>query len=125
MILFGFVNSKSLSLVCSTGIYFFIVGAWATIYVYTPEVFPTVLRSSSSGFTRVFSSIGTILAPPLGLAFLRIFFWLPLIVYGVVLLLTAVIALFLPYETSRKDLNDTLNSKTITEEHLPILHDKT
>lgn len=42
---------------------FFNLGAWGAIYAYTPELFPTALRTGGSGFTMAVGRVGGILAP--------------------------------------------------------------
>lgn len=42
---------------------FFNLGAWGALYAYTPELFPTALRSSGAGLAAAVGRVGGILAP--------------------------------------------------------------
>ncbi len=43
-----------------------ITGAFAVTYVYTPEVYPTSIRSSATGIANCFSRAGGMIAPFVG-----------------------------------------------------------
>ncbi|RTE10645.1 MFS transporter [Paenibacillus whitsoniae] len=42
---------------------FFNLGAWGAMYAYTPELYPTAIRSTGAGFAAAFGRIGGILGP--------------------------------------------------------------
>src|SRR5262249_19246787 len=42
---------------------FFNLGAWGVTYGYTPELYPTWLRGTGTGFAAAFGRVGAILAP--------------------------------------------------------------
>ena len=42
---------------------FFLNGTYAGVYAYTPELFPTWMRATGSGFASAVGRIGSILAP--------------------------------------------------------------
>jgi len=42
---------------------FFLVGVYAGLYSYTPEVFPTWVRSTGTGLASAFGRVGSIIAP--------------------------------------------------------------
>ena len=42
---------------------FFLVGVYAGLYAYTPEVFPTFIRATGTGLASAFGRIGSIIAP--------------------------------------------------------------
>ena len=42
---------------------FFNLGAWGALYAITPEVYPTLLRATGSGWAAGFGRIASILAP--------------------------------------------------------------
>jgi len=45
---------------------FGIAGAYAIIFVYATELFPTVLRGTAIGFASVFGRFGSTIAPIIG-----------------------------------------------------------
>ncbi len=51
--------------VLATGclLYFFALGAWGCVYSYTPEVYPTDVRGSGTGWAACFGRIGAFVAP--------------------------------------------------------------
>ncbi len=44
-------------------VYFFNLGAWGVLYAYTPEMYPTAIRATGSGWATCFGRIGAIIAP--------------------------------------------------------------
>jgi putative MFS transporter len=44
-------------------VYFFNLGAWGVLYAYTPELYPTAIRATGSGWASFCGRIGAILAP--------------------------------------------------------------
>ena len=42
---------------------FFFFGMWCVLYAYTPELYPTVARSSGAGWASAFGRVGAILGP--------------------------------------------------------------
>lgn len=78
------------------GNYFFVVSAWACLYVVTPESYPTHCRSSATGFARVWSCTGGLIAGPVGAWLLGISDWAPLVAYALCFALIALLALSLP-----------------------------
>ena len=44
-------------------LYFFALGAWGCVYSYTPEVYPTDVRGSGTGWAAAFGRIGAFIAP--------------------------------------------------------------
>jgi len=108
---FGFATSAIAVKIVTCAIYFFVVGAWAIIYLYTPEVYPTYLRSTASGVTSIFSTCAGIISPIIGGALLgsksqsnRV--WIVLGCYTTAFLVGGISALFLPMETNKTALQD-------------------
>ncbi|XP_057629537.1 solute carrier family 22 member 21-like [Chionomys nivalis] len=86
---------------------FGITSAYSMVYVYTAELYPTVVRNMGVGVSSTASRLGSILSPYfvyLG-AYNR---HLPYILMGSLTILTAVITLFFP-ESSDVSLPDTIN----------------
>jgi putative MFS transporter len=94
---FGFVTTFASTTALSMCIYFFIVQAWAIIYVYTPELFPTTLRSTAFGITGVFATLAGMISSPIG----GLLFdagtddWIILVVYSVLFVIGGLAALTL------------------------------
>ncbi|WP_379134362.1 MFS transporter [Paenibacillus sp. sgz500958] len=60
-----FGNSTTEGMLIAAGIClsFFNLGAWGGMYAYTPELYPTAVRSTGSGLATSFGRIGGIIAP--------------------------------------------------------------
>jgi putative MFS transporter len=59
-----------------------IMGAFSTTFVFTPEVFPTVVRSTGLGFCAAVSRLAGVITPFVGTSLLKLRVWAPLIIYG-------------------------------------------
>ncbi len=60
---FGHAATTSQVLLYGSLLYFFSLGAWGCVYAYTPEVYPTALRGTGSGWASAFGRVGAFLAP--------------------------------------------------------------
>ncbi|MEQ2268322.1 hypothetical protein XENORESO_019935 [Xenotaenia resolanae] len=85
---------------------FGITASFAVIYVYTAEIFPTVVRQTGIGVSSMFARMGGVLAPIINMLHNHSPAT-PLIIFGTSPLLGAVLALALP-ETADRPLPDTL-----------------
>jgi putative MFS transporter len=56
-------GSASQILIWGCVISFFNLGAWGVLYTYTPELYPTRIRSSGAGSATAFGRIGGIIGP--------------------------------------------------------------
>jgi MFS transporter, OCT family, solute carrier family 22 (organic cation transporter), member 4/5 len=83
-----------------------ITASYGTIYIFSAEQFPTVIRNVALGASSVCARFGGIVAPYLNYLSQ---FWepFPYIVFGVATLVGGLLSLFLP-ETSNKELPETL-----------------
>jgi putative MFS transporter len=61
--LFGHAGSEDAVLASGCLLYFFALGAWGCVYSYTPEVYPTDVRASGSGWASAFGRVGAFIAP--------------------------------------------------------------
>jgi putative MFS transporter len=60
---FGHADSDETILAAGCLLYFFALGAWGCVYSYTPEVYPTDVRGSGTGWASAFGRIGAFIAP--------------------------------------------------------------
>lgn len=61
--LYGQAASVTTILIFGCLLYFFSLGAWGAVYAYTPEVYPTKVRGSGTGWAAAVGRIGAIAAP--------------------------------------------------------------
>lgn len=61
--LFGWAGSTTAVLVAGMLLSFFNLGAWGALYAVTPEIYPTALRGTGSGWAAGFGRIASIVAP--------------------------------------------------------------
>ena len=114
--LFGHAASETEILASGCLLYFFALGAWGCVYSYTPEVYPTDVRGSGTGWAACFGRIGAFVAPfivPLvyasfggGLGFTVVFIMLA----SAFAIVALVIALF-GIETKGRPLTDISNEE--------------
>jgi putative MFS transporter len=98
---------------------FFTLGAWGALYAYTPEAYPTTLRTTGMGAASGWTRIAGAIAPSLGAALIGVSLGVPLTVYAVSFVVGGLAALFLPHETSQVPLADTLaEDKSLTQKNL-------
>ncbi|MNJ72761.1 putative niacin/nicotinamide transporter NaiP [compost metagenome] len=87
---------------------FFNLGAWGAMYAYTPELYPTKVRSTGVGLAASFGRVGGIIAPFLvGVLVGRqveigSIFW----IFFVTILIGAFTVMWLGSETKGKELVD-------------------
>lgn len=60
---FGFADDTTRILVAGMLLSFFNLGAWGALYAVTPEIYPTALRGTGSGWAAGFGRIASIVAP--------------------------------------------------------------
>ncbi len=90
------------------GMSFFALGAWGALYAYTPEVYPTQLRTTGMGAASGMTRVAGALAPALGGVLLGLSMPLALTVFAASYILSGFSALALPYETKGRPLVDVL-----------------
>lgn len=94
---FGVATSEGMLLAAGASLSFFNLGAWGAMYAYTPELYPTAVRSTGVGLAASFGRIGGVIGPyvvgmlinggtPIGSVF-AVFFVAIVIGAGAVLLL--------------------------------------
>jgi putative MFS transporter len=62
-VVFGTADDTTTMVAGGMALSFFNLGAWGALYVITPEVYPTLLRATGSGWAAGFGRIASILAP--------------------------------------------------------------
>lgn len=91
------------------GVRGFISGAFQGFYVYTPEVYPTVVRALGLGCCSAVARIGAMITPFVSQVLLRVSLRLALGVYGVMSLLCVVFTMMLPIETKGRPMVETMH----------------
>jgi OCT family organic cation transporter-like MFS transporter 4/5 len=99
---------KVLRVVCSVIGIFGMAGSYNLIYIYTSELFPTVVRNAALGLTTQMAGIGSIIAPAV-VVLGRYNSFLPFAIFGVMAMVGAVLSLGLP-ETLHQPLFETIQS---------------
>lgn len=61
--LFGHAGSEITILASGCLLYFFALGAWGCVYSYSPEVYPTEIRGTGTGWAAAFGRVGAFIAP--------------------------------------------------------------
>ncbi|MEC0139963.1 MFS transporter [Paenibacillus macerans] len=105
---FGAAASEGMLMAAGICLSFFNLGAWGGMYAYTPELYPTSVRSTGVGLAASFGRIGGIIAPYLvGMLVARhvavgSIFWL----FFVTIVIGALAVWWLGTETKGKELAD-------------------
>jgi MFS transporter, putative metabolite:H+ symporter len=105
---FGNATSEGMLIAAGICLSFFNLGAWGGMYAYTPELYPTRVRSTGVGLAASFGRVGGIIAPYLvGMMVAREFaiggiFWM----FFVTILIGAIAVFWLGTETRGKELVD-------------------
>jgi putative MFS transporter len=102
------VDSVALVLVAGGLVSFFSLGAWATLYTHTPEVYPTILRTTGMGSASGWARVGGFIAPYVGALLIDASLVLALTVFAVAFAAAAVVAAVFAVETRDRDLADVL-----------------
>ncbi|MFD7521765.1 MFS transporter [Paenibacillus chitinolyticus] len=104
---FGGASTEGMLIAAGMCLSFFNLGAWGGLYAYTPELYPTAIRSTGAGLAASFGRIGGIVAPLLvgvlvgwGVGILAIF-----ILFFVMILIGALAVLFWGDETKGRELS--------------------
>ncbi|XP_043931329.1 solute carrier family 22 member 6-A-like [Protopterus annectens] len=84
-----------------------LAGTFTCVYLFTIELYPTVVRQTGMGFTNIMARIGAMIAPMVQMT-ADYFQFLPLVIYGMAPVLSGIIAYFLP-ETLNMPLADTVD----------------
>ncbi|KAL9656232.1 hypothetical protein ABK040_007847 [Willaertia magna] len=97
-----------------------IMGATCALWVYTPETFPTSVRSLGTGISSCCARIAGMITPLIANVLIEVNINLPVLIYSGSCLLAFVLTHILPYETAGKSLGAEENSK-VTIKPIEIL----
>ncbi|XP_015513351.2 organic cation transporter protein-like [Neodiprion lecontei] len=84
-----------------------IVSSFAVTYLYTVELFPTVLRGTCLGYCEIFGKIGTLIAPHFTVLGTKTWAAVPISIMGTLCVVSGILSLALP-ETLNNRLPDTI-----------------
>jgi len=104
---FGHAGSLPLVILSGCLLYFFALGTWGCIYSYTPELYPTAIRTSGAGAASAFGRLGAFIAPMIVPVMYNFFgadygFELVFALLTVVFILVALVVVILGAETKGK-----------------------
>jgi putative MFS transporter len=106
-LLLGFAMGVTSILFWSSVISFFNLGAWAGLYTYTPELYPTRIRGSGSGAAASLGRFAGVFAPTITpLLWESSGLWLPFMVFASAHGLAALAVVILGTETKEKVLEE-------------------
>lgn len=88
---------------------FFALGAWGALYAYTPEAYPTSIRTTGIGTASAMTRIAGAIAPSIGAMVVGASLALPLAVFAVSYAVAGIGALCLPSESRNAALEDSLS----------------
>ncbi|XP_074657504.1 organic cation transporter protein-like isoform X2 [Tubulanus polymorphus] len=97
----------------------FITASFDTMYIYTPEIFPTNVRNFGMGTSNLAARVGAMLAP-FSVNIARIIPWVPAVVFGSTSIFAGGLALYMP-ETLRTPLPQTLKEVIEWKQENPFL----
>ncbi|NIP66945.1 MFS transporter, partial [Candidatus Bathyarchaeota archaeon] len=105
--LLGFAGNTTSIVIWSCVISFFNLGAWAGLYTYTPELYPTRMRGSGSGTAASLGRFAGIFAPTVT-PLLRVSagLWLPFVVFALAHIGAAFSVAILGIETKGRVLEE-------------------
>ncbi|RME70842.1 MAG: MFS transporter [Chloroflexi bacterium] len=96
---------------------FFCLGAWGALYAYTPELYPTQIRSTGMGWASGMTRIAGALAPMLGAGLLTANFVGGLTLYAIAFIIGGAAVYALGPETRNRPLADTLEAEADLSPH--------
>ncbi|MFA6505988.1 MAG: MFS transporter [Treponemataceae bacterium] len=106
--LFYLAASPLAVMATATLLSFFALGAWGALYAYTPEAYPTAIRTTGIGAASGMTRIAGALAPSVGALVTGNSLALPLAVFALAYAVGGLGAFFLPHETKSVGLEDTV-----------------
>jgi putative MFS transporter len=116
--IYGAADNLTVLLTAAVLMSFFALGAWASLYAYTPELLPTRMRTTGMGAASGMARVAGVLAPLIGGLLLPISLGLTLTVYALSFALAALSVAILGHETRDVALAD-----TVAEEEAAMRHE--
>ena len=113
---YGAAQSLPVLLTAAVLMSFFALGAWSSLYAYTPELLPTRMRTTGMGAASGMARVAGVLAPLLGGLLIPISLGLTLTVYALSFAFAAISVAVLGHETRDEALAD-----TVAEEEASLL----
>lgn len=102
-----------------------ITGAFQASYVYTPEVYPTSVRSTGLGVCSTLARVGGMITPYVAQVLIEKSNYITLGLYSLVSFAACIASFCLPIETSGRDMPDTIeqavNASAKNDEKTPLL----
>jgi len=108
---YGAAEHSTVLLVAAVAMSFFTLGAWASLYAYTPELLPTAMRTTGMGAASGMARVAGVLAPLLGALLLPISLGLTLTAFAVAFALAALSVALLGPETRDIALEDAIGER--------------
>ena len=105
---YGTATSLTVLIVAAILMSFFALGAWSSLYAYTPELLPTRMRTTGMGAASGMARVAGVLAPLLGGVLIPVSLGLTLTVYALAFALAALSVAVLGHETRDEALADTV-----------------
>ena len=93
----------------------FINSQFCLMYLYTMEVYPTVIRAMAVGFASSMARIGAMITPYLAQVLIKRTFYGTILIYVLATSLAAICAYLLPIETRNRELKVKLSKKKKTQ----------
>jgi MFS transporter, putative metabolite:H+ symporter len=106
--LWAIADSDTVVLVSAALMSFFSLGAFAVLYTYTPETYPTTLRTTGMGSASGWARVGGFIAPYVGGWLFDASLFLALTIFALAFALNAGLIAIFAHETKDTDLADTL-----------------
>lgn len=108
--LFAIATDLTTILAAAIWMSFFNLGAWGALYAYTPEIYPTEMRTTGMGWASGMTRIAGAIAPTLGGFLLPISLTLALTLYAAAFIVGGLAVLALGVETRGQPLADVATS---------------
>lgn len=107
--LFAIVTGFGGLLACAMLMSFFALGAWAALYAWTPESYPTEIRTTGMGWASGMARVAGVITPTLGGILFGFALVSALSLWAVAFVIGGITVFLLGVETKRRALSDTMS----------------